>query len=236
MAITSLNLAIYIYFFCTWTQYTSVEEDRINKPDRPIPSGVTSRDSTKRRGIVLALLWTSFAIYRPDLTVEVVIHIVGTAVLAGAGVPACFGRHWIVKDCICMPVMCWGLLSAPRKLMGAPLLNTRDHLIGITAWVPLSINAQDFRDIDGDKKTNTWTLPIALGDNHARWIYSVILLPMSYGALWYFGLNQLAPWVLTGSHAAISYRFLTMRSQKADHDTYMSHRACSRKRILWSTH
>ncbi|KAB8269432.1 UbiA prenyltransferase family-domain-containing protein [Aspergillus minisclerotigenes] len=215
--ITVLNLTIYVYFFNTWTQYTSVEEDRINKPDRPIPAGITTPAGAKRRGIVLTALWFSFAIYRPDLIVETWILVNATITLAMNNL----GRHWFVKNTICMTVMTWGLYSSPRKLMGAPLPNTSNHLVALAAWVGSVINAQDLRDVEGDKETGSWTLPMALGDDKARLLIAFLCMPLGYMTLWYNGMAQLAPWVLAGLHVLVSYRFMTMRNRTADHTSYM---------------
>ncbi|KAE8327674.1 UbiA prenyltransferase family-domain-containing protein [Aspergillus sergii] len=173
-AITVLNLTIYIYFFNTWTQYTSVEVDRINKPDRSIPAGITTPAVAKRRGMVLTALWFSFAIYRPDLIIETWILVIATITLAMNNL----GRHWFVKNTLCMSVMAWGFLSSPRKLMGAPLPNTSNHLIALAVWVGFVAYSQDFRDVEGDKETGSWTLPMAVGDGNARLLFAFVCMPL----------------------------------------------------------
>ncbi|PIG79086.1 hypothetical protein AARAC_008026 [Aspergillus arachidicola] len=215
--VTILNLTIYMYFFNTWTQYTSVEEDRINKPDRPIPAGITSAAAAERRGMALTALWFSFAIYRPDLIVETWILVLATITLGMNNL----GRHWFVKNTLCMSVMTWGMLSSPRKLMGAPLPNTSNHLIALAVWVGLVLYAQDLRDVEGDKETGSWTLPMALGEDNARLLIAFLCMPLGYMTLWYNGMAQLAPWVLAGLHGLVSYRFMTLRNRKADHASFM---------------
>lgn len=220
-AIILLNLTIYIYFFNTWTQYTSVEEDRINKPDRPIPAGITTPAGAKRRGLVLTALWFSFAIYRPDLIVETWILVIATITLGMNNL----GRRWFVKNTICMSIMTWGFLSSPRKLMGAPLPNTSSHLIALAVWVGFVSYAQDFRDVEGDKESGSWTLPMVLGDDNARLLFAFVCMPLGYMTLWYNGMAQLAPWILAGLHVLVSYRFMTLRNRKADHASYMVSRS-----------
>ncbi|KNG83010.1 hypothetical protein ANOM_009590 [Aspergillus nomiae NRRL 13137] len=215
--ITVLYMTLYIYFFNTWTQYTSVDEDRINKPDRPIPAGITTTAGAKRRGMVLTALWFGFAVYRPDLIVETWILVVATITLGLSG----FGRHWFVKNTICMTVMTWGLLSSLRKLMGASPPNTSNHVFSLSLWSGFVLYAQDFRDIDGDMETGRWTLPIALGDGNARLLFAFFCMPLGYMSLWYTGMAQLAPWTLAGLHALVSFRFMTLRNKPADHASYM---------------
>ncbi|OGM48412.1 hypothetical protein ABOM_003433 [Aspergillus bombycis] len=215
-AITVLYITIYIYFFNTWTQYTSVDEDRINKPERPIPAGITTSAGAKRRGMVLAALWFSFAIYRPDLIVGTWILVVATITLGRNGL----GRHWFVKNTICMSVMTWALFSSPRKLMGASISNTSNHVWALAVWAGFVLYAQDFRDVDGDKQTGSWTLPMAFGDGSARLLFAFVCMPLGYMSLWYNGMAQLAPWTLAGLHVLVSYRFMTMRHKPADRASY----------------
>ncbi|KAE8368481.1 UbiA prenyltransferase family [Aspergillus caelatus] len=195
----------------------SVEEDRINKPDRPIPAEITTPGGAKRRGMVLTAPWCGFAIYRPDLIIETCILIIATITLGMNNL----GRHWFVKNTICMSVMTWGFLSAPRKSMGASLPNTSNHLLAIAVWVGLVAHSQGFRDVEGDKETGSWTLPMALGDGNARLLFAFGCIPFGYMSLWYNDMAQLAPWLLAGLHVLVSYRFMTMRNKKADHASYM---------------
>ena len=105
--------------------------------------------------------------------------------------------------------------------MGTSLPNTSNHVFALALWVGFVLYAQDFRDLDGDKETGSWTLPIALGDGNGRLLFAFVCMPLGYMSLWYTGMAQLAPWTLAGLHVLVSYRFMTMRNKPADHASYM---------------
>lgn len=113
------------------------------------------------------------------------------------------------------------MLSAPRKLVGSELPNTQEDLIFISIWVGLVAHIQDFRDQEGDKKVHRQTLPLAFGDTTARYMMSILSMPMGFITVYYTGLGKTAPWLSAFMHLWVSYRMLAFRDSEGDHDTYM---------------
>lgn len=57
--ITALNALSVMCFMCSWNalnDYLDLEIDRINRPDRPIPSGAISQSSAKRAIVLISML------------------------------------------------------------------------------------------------------------------------------------------------------------------------------------
>ena len=52
-----LYFCLYLYSINLCNQYTGVEEDRINKPDRPIPSGLVSVEGARFRWYIVTALY-----------------------------------------------------------------------------------------------------------------------------------------------------------------------------------
>ncbi|KAJ7312899.1 UbiA prenyltransferase family, partial [Mycena albidolilacea] len=149
---------LYIYAFDIANQINGLDEDRINKPDRPLCSGRVSLQGVYSRwyattaahlitGTVWGVLpWTA-------LWVFITIY---TSFYGG-------DKHWVTKNLIFMSVgsLCllqsaWGLVFpiTARQSWWAALLS---GVLGILASV------QDMRDLDGDRIAGRRTLPIVLG-------------------------------------------------------------------------
>lgn len=151
---------LYIYAFDIANQINGLDEDRINKPDRPLCSGRVSLQGVYSRwyattaahlitGTVWGVLpWTA-------LWVFITIY---TSFYGG-------DKHWVTKNLIFMSVgsLCllqsaWGLVLpiTARQSRWAALLS---GVLGILASV------QDMRDLDEDRIAGRRTLPIVLGRN-----------------------------------------------------------------------
>ncbi|KAF4457591.1 6-hydroxy-D-nicotine oxidase [Fusarium albosuccineum] len=88
------------------------------------------------------------------------------------------GNTWLGKNTVSMTVMAWSLLSAVRKLIGPLTPRSSHHIIGVALWAGLATQAQDFRDQKGDLITGRQTLPLAFGDNLARYIVAFFFMPL----------------------------------------------------------
>ncbi|BAZ42305.1 1,4-dihydroxy-2-naphthoate octaprenyltransferase [Calothrix sp. NIES-4101] len=213
---------LYILSFCIANQILGVEEDRLNKPDRPIVSGAISYDGAVVRlvisqlgftllgfclGIVQwALLWQLFTF---------LYHV------------AHWDRNWITKGLVVGVgaflhlVPAWELI-APITPIGWTWILTMSAI-----WTIL-VPVQDFRDIEGDRIVYRQTLPILIGEKASRILVSLgfvilplvvhIILMMPAGNTWNVLLCDFTLAVLSW---AIAARILFCRNPKADHRTYM---------------
>ncbi|TFY76372.1 hypothetical protein EWM64_g7644 [Hericium alpestre] len=104
-------LTPYIYFFNLSNQITGVDEDKINKPDRPIPSGKVTLQGAQRRWIAAFSTFLGIALYQPDFLPETLCWIATVAFLCLTS----YGDHWFGKNCVAMTTGTWALLSASWK-------------------------------------------------------------------------------------------------------------------------
>ncbi|KAJ7436990.1 UbiA prenyltransferase family-domain-containing protein [Mycena galericulata] len=215
-----LWLTLFIYFFTLTNQIVGVDEDRINKPDRPIPSGKVTLASAKYRAIVVLAGFLGIAMISPSVTLETICWALTTGFL-------CFtsaGNHWFGKNMIGMTAGTWALLSGTWKIIHPCSPATRDHIIGTALWFGLSLNLQDLRDFDGDLATGRKTLPIMCGNLLARRIIAFVLIPSAMVILWLWNIPTLAPVSLMIAHIMLCYRVMhSAGGPRYDHKTYMLH-------------
>lgn len=208
-------ISLYIYALNLFTQVQSPEEDVINKPDRPIPCGEISIAGALRRCFVVWALFLSMSAFHPRILPETVTH---TLVVCFWSTKA--GVHWLGKNFVPVSAVFWAQLSAVRKLLAPHTTEGFRDIIAIAAWAGVAGNVQDFRDRLGDEKCRRYTLPIAFGDQTARYITAFFLIPLAYYFLWAFGLAKHAPLFLGLMHMLMAYRILRFRDARADHQTY----------------
>ncbi|MFT3767301.1 MAG: UbiA family prenyltransferase [Minicystis sp.] len=213
---------LYIYSFCLGDQIVGVEEDRINKPDRPIPAGLVSiRGAYIRWFVAMAAFLAAGAalgVFKWALLWVVV------SVLHNFGG---WDRHWLTKNCVAMPLGNLAELAAAWE-MARPLspIGLR-WLIVSPIFTFLTMSIQDFRDVAGDAAIGRRTLPMVLGDRTARIavaIAHVVVLPVIHLAL----AQGPARWSLYACEmviAALDFiiiaRLLMVRTPRDDHRTYM---------------
>ncbi|KAF5389076.1 hypothetical protein D9757_004970 [Collybiopsis confluens] len=213
-------LTSWVYFFTLSNQIVGVEEDRINKPDRPLPSGKVTLAGAKKRWLVAFAAFASNAIFNLSLTVEVIVWILTTATLTVTPL----GNHWFVKSSLAMATGTWALLRGSWKSIIPLTPETERYVLAISFWMGLLTQIQDLRDIEGDTATGRYTLPIAAGDLESRLIISYIFMPLSLLGLWVGGILPLAPVLLFAAHIFMGYRVLQSKNgPRYDHKTYMVH-------------
>ncbi|KAF5376179.1 hypothetical protein D9757_009333 [Collybiopsis confluens] len=195
-----LWLTPFVYFFNLSNQIVGVEEDRINKPDRPLPSGKVTLAGAKRRWALTLAVFISVALFNPSLLVETIVWVLVTALLTVTP----YGNHWFVKSCLGMGIGTWALLRGSWKSIAPLTPQAERHALAMSAWTGLLTQIQDIRDIKGDAIIGRYTLPIAVGDSNAG------------------GILALSPALLVGAHIFIGYRILQKQNgPRYDHKTYM---------------
>ncbi|RDA86161.1 hypothetical protein CP532_3026 [Ophiocordyceps camponoti-leonardi (nom. inval.)] len=145
-----------MYSFNLFTQGLSLEEDLINKPDRPIPSGKISAEEALVRSATIWLALVATVVTHPQIIGETVTWFLLTLFL-GATKP---GGHWFGKNTIGMSFGAWAFFSAARKLMAPARAESTWQAIILSIWAGLTAHIQDFRDQRGDRKVGRRTLPL----------------------------------------------------------------------------
>jgi 4-hydroxybenzoate polyprenyltransferase len=178
-----LSLAVFAsaYGFDICQQTTSVDEDTINRPSRPIPSGMLSIDGAAQRW---CLSWIGSPIAMAAIgSVGLSCDLICTF----AWVYFCYvwprRQDWFSKNLfsavcqVCFQRTCNDLilLHAPKS-GGSFFLDTV-----IVLWLMATIHIQDFRDVEGDRKTGRKTLPVILGPSAL-----VLTRRVTAGILWSF--------------------------------------------------
>lgn len=213
---------LYTYTFCLSNQISGIEEDRINKPERPLPSAVISMEAAALRWLVTSVL---FLMLGAALDV-----LLWTLVWLAVTILHNFGRfsnHWSTKNVLGMSLGTLSALASAWIIVAPSTPLPWKLLMTICLWVGLTSSTQDFRDIRGDQARGRRTLPIAFGESRARSAMAVVWLAMGYVVHWLFtsadphAAARLLELALILAHVIVAWRVLFGRTPEQDHTTYM---------------
>jgi len=159
-------------------QIADVETDRINRPDRPIPSGAVSLRGAWVASAVLSL--AAFAL----------------AALVNAAYFACVAITLPVTASYSLPPLRFkripfaagAVIATPRGLLlvlagwaaGGGFWRRDAWILGVVAWLYVfgASTTKDFADVAGDRATGCRTLPILWGAGRAaRFVAPFLVLP-----------------------------------------------------------
>ena len=219
------------YVFDIANQIACPEEDRINKPRRPIPAGLMTVDQAKIR---LWLTWTitPIVLYFAAGAWATVHQIHWQALIFVCYIwPGCSG--WFMRNYF--TAASYGIsariLNEVLKTPSASSWNVSFQTdLVISMWLMLTIHMQEFHDADGDRQVNRKTLPIVLpaqGVLMLRWITSILTVTFS-AALICVGFQAkdqhllIAPiTTLQGlASCCLGYRIVASNSPRYDRRTY----------------
>lgn len=152
-----LYFVLYVYTFAVSNQIIGLEEDRRNKPDRPLPAGLVSVRGAWVRWLVsmalFPLLGAILGVARFALLWQLCFCLYN---FFG------FARHWATKSLI-MGLGVIAQLGAAWALVGpVPAIAWR-WILGLAVVAYVFCNVQDLRDVDGDRALRRRTLPILYG-------------------------------------------------------------------------
>lgn len=215
----------YIYPFDISNQLDAVEEDKINKPFRPLAAGLVDAEGAYFRYYLGSLIYLLLGAFL-GVFYWSVLWVVVTYFLNFKGLD----QNWITKNFVCMGLGTAAQLGPAWQII-CPMNSSAIIWISlISFWVGLTSCTQDFRDVVGDRKTSRKTLPILVGDQNARLItMSFWLIMMISVAVVYFYLKQGLFWLdlalilpALATHLYIIYRLWFLRTPKADGKTYLT--------------
>jgi 4-hydroxybenzoate polyprenyltransferase len=192
---------------------SSIREDSLNKPWRPIPSQLITpqRASTLlmiSNIIGLGFSWTVGA-HKLYLVQMVVSYLYNDK---GGG-----DSHYVIRDSlngIGLTTWAFGATSAAK---GADIAFSRpDLLAGIAMILAIATTngIQDFRDLYGDRKCGRGTLPLLVGETKARYILAIIISSWSFGIVIILGLPLFSTQTILGTIIAV--RLVYLRERKSD--------------------
>ncbi|KAF3003416.1 hypothetical protein E8E13_000590 [Curvularia kusanoi] len=198
---------------------SAVEEDALNKPHRPIPSGRISIDAARRVNltlvpIVLLLSHTS--------------HVLPTTLLLLA-------MQWMYNDLRgcdeslllrnALIALGYGLYSAiSLHILTGPshsLTPTGTRWLFLTTLVMLfTQHICDIKDAPGDRLRGRRSAPIVLGDAACRWSVALPIMLCSAAAPAFFALGPLAHMATLCFGGVVAGRTLLLRDLDADKTTW----------------
>jgi 4-hydroxybenzoate polyprenyltransferase len=198
---------------------SAVEEDALNKPHRPIPSGRISIDSARRVNlvlvpVVLALSWLSG---------------VGTHTLI------LLAFQWMYNDlqgCDEGVLLRNSLIAGGYGMysyIGLEILLGSEHSLNSKGYAWLAVvtlvmlatqHICDIKDAPGDALRGRRSAPIVLGDALCRWSVALPILFCSIACPAFFALGPLSYTFTIAFGAVVAGRTLFMRSLSADKLTW----------------
>jgi 4-hydroxybenzoate polyprenyltransferase len=209
--------------FCLSNQINGVEEDRLNKPERPLVVGLLTIAQAQRRWYIAMVLFSLFGLITGTLGWALTWQI-------GCILYEYFGgaRHWYFKTFLggigvtSEVGAAWQL--AQREI--PPVTWTWIAIVGLYLIVLLAV--QDFRDMVGDRALGRKTMPLLFGEMPSRYIVAAGF--MGYPLLVHYCLMLpagLTPMVLFwdcllgGCTWGLAVRTIGLRNPQADHKTYV---------------
>lgn len=213
---------LYIYVFCLSNQLTGIEEDRINKPHRPLVAGLVSPRGARHRWIVMMSVFTIVGWLLGVLPWALLWQLVVLLHNFGG-----WAKRWYGKN-FSMSLGIVAQLGAAWQLVGPLTPMAWRWILCIAAAIFVLVPVQDLRDIKGDRRSQRRTLPLVLGEERARWLLaaSFALLPLVVHSVLMLPLG-LSPAVIVCDlllavfGLVIAGRILLFRSPHADHQTYL---------------
>ncbi|NJO82022.1 MAG: UbiA family prenyltransferase [Blastochloris sp.] len=217
-----LYLLLYALVFCVPNQIVGIAEDRLNKPTRPLPSGMlTVRGAWVRWGVAM-FLFTLLGWWWQVLPWVVLWQVTSLIHNLGHG-----DRHYVTKNL----AMCAGVIAQLAGVWSlvAPLTLTVWTWITVPALSMLMhVSVQDLRDTVGDHVVGRRTLPLVIGWKHSRYLLAVAFLALPVGSqliLFAPAGVTLSEWVcsglLTGCCLVIAGRLYWYAAPEAQQCTYM---------------
>ncbi len=152
-----------------WNDYRDIDIDRINQPQRPLPSGMVSLRAALIFSIVLAAL---------SIVLAALISPVALAIAAGSIILLYIYSVWL-KSTILLGNATVALISALSPIFGGVAAGNVGPSLWLGAIVFVGIFGREvlktLADYEGDKAHNVRTISTAVGPRAARTIFYFLL-------------------------------------------------------------
>lgn len=159
-------------------QVADLETDRINWPDRPLPSGALS---------MRAAIWLTFGLSFAALLLAVPVN-AGYLFCVAVTLPVTAAYSLPPLRTKRIPLLANATIATPRGLLlvvagwavGGGFARTEAWVLGGLAWLYIfgAASTKDFADVEGDRATGCLTLPILIGPRRAaRFVAPFLVVP-----------------------------------------------------------
>lgn len=170
--------------------------DRINKPDRPLPSGRISR--AEAMGLVLALFAMGVAVastLNPIVLLCTMIYfLLGVAYSAN---PLRLKRGILANPCMALgAAICVICGAAPLQITYRVLWAAA----GMFFFITVCGSGKDMKDVEGDRRMGVKTLPVMIGEEKTMKIFtvnSILAFTLFFSGCFLYSFNSLYPMLLT---------------------------------------
>jgi 4-hydroxybenzoate polyprenyltransferase len=213
-----------IYSLEIHTQIFGIEEDKHNKPERPIPSGVISLDEARRRAWIITCIFVILGILL-DVFICSSLWIILVLLYSYT---SC-SKNFALKTLIA----CLGVCSqyfVVSYISGVSWKSIWLWVLEMFFLVTITMSVQEFRDITGDAAVGRRTLPIVMGEKNARifvafaCIFSALtyhFFLMKYNLAGVKLYSSIALEILSISLIlTVAFRLISVRGPHHDHITY----------------
>lgn len=212
------------FSFCNQVSASAIEEDRINKPWRPIPAGRIEATTVARLivpGYLVAITYSYFTnTLAPALFLVFLGWCYNSSFVSGS-------ENWALRtllNAFGFPAFLYGALQAALCQVGV-----RDASGPLSAWTAMkwwfvilscvifvTVHVLDIYDQEGDQARGRLTLPLVIGDRRARRSLALASIASSVGSCYFWnclGLSGLFPLSLG---ALVAVGTLSAKSAKDD--------------------
>ena len=220
--------AIFLYtwgnllLFCLWNQCSpsSVAEDRVNKPWRPVPSGLITVESGRRMVIMLVLPVLSFSwVAGVHLETSMFIFLAWLYNDWQGG-----EANFILRNGIVAAMFAVGSEGSLRIGTGRSAeIRPEAYIWILLIWavVLTTMHVSDFHDMEGDSIKNRRTVPLVLGERPARISIAIAVLFWSGASVSFWKLHSPFCFIPFPAAILIATRQLCLRGPKADRRTWV---------------
>jgi 4-hydroxybenzoate polyprenyltransferase len=157
-----------------------IDIDRINKPYRPLPAGIVTKDEARSLAWILYLvtIWRAATVFR--FTYSFLVLLIMLITIAYSMPPLRFKqRLWISNISVAWArgmlgfVAAWAVFDDPLRPTNGWPFNPTPWAIGLIMFIFLvgATTTKDFTDVKGDRKFGMRTLPVVYGVKKAA-LYS----------------------------------------------------------------
>ncbi|PYH97895.1 hypothetical protein BO71DRAFT_406542 [Aspergillus ellipticus CBS 707.79] len=198
---------------------SSVAEDQINRPWRPLPAGRISIIQTRHLLLLAIPVVFGLTVYLGAWEETALLYIFNWVYNdIGGGDDGYILRNVLLA--LAFSQYHKGSLRVGSRA-GFDILPRTWGWIAITsALIGTTMHIQDIKDQEGDRAKGRRTVPLVLGDGLARWSVAVPVVVWSVACPLFWGVGMLGYLLPVGVGGAIAGRILLLRERRADKRTW----------------
>ncbi|KAJ7862789.1 UbiA prenyltransferase family [Mycena olivaceomarginata] len=199
---------------------TASLEDKVNKPDRPLPSGrITLRNAVLLRWVLMPMCWSlSFVYSKQTMLSSMALSVFTIMYNEGRG----SGTHWVTRYVLN------GVGFAAFEAGTTFVAKDDKSFLDGPGWLAVllsgsilttTIFAQDFRDVVGDALINRDTIPLRFGRPSRIVLFlGVIAWSIALSHIWVLDISSSIALTLLGAFAGS--RFIKYTTVEEDRNSY----------------